>query len=345
MRILLDITHPAHLHFFRAAVAKLRGQGHEVRLTGRDKDVLLDLAARMDMRLETFGGAPRGLVGMASTLVGRQARLAGIARDFRPDVMAGIGGTFVAFVGWCMRIPVLVFSDTESATLSNLITYPFMTRLCTPRSYGRPDRPDQVRYAGYHECAYLLPEVFTPDPTVRDELGVDEGEPYCIVRFVGWGAGHDLGRKGLTQERQLDMVRRLAEHGRVFVSAEGDVPEEIRPLLFRLPVHRMHHALAHARLIVGESSTMSQEAAVLGVPSVFIYPRVELGPTTDLATRHKILHWLEPDDYEAAVRIAVELFRDADTSRWASVGRAIAAESDDVTQVVVDQLLAVADPS
>ena len=340
MRILIDITHPAHLHFFAGAVRRLRRDGHEVLLTARHKDVLIDLAARMGFELdEVFGGAPSGTLGLAKTLLSRQLRLARIARRFKPEVTGAIGGTFIGFVSWTLRIPTVVFSDTESAHLSNAITYPFATRLVTPRVYGRPDRRGQVRYDGYHENAYLLPSVFTPDPAVRQELGVADSERYCVVRFVGWAAGHDIGRTGLSVAGQKDMVRRLSEHGRVFVSSEGQMPEEIEHLRFSLPVDRMHHALGHASLIVGESSTMSHEAAVMGVPSVYLYPRVQLGPTTDLSERLGIVHWFAPEELDAAVDCAVDIFAGGDTERWRAIGRTIAEESADITEVICDQLL------
>ncbi|MDH5674832.1 MAG: DUF354 domain-containing protein [Myxococcales bacterium] len=340
MRILIDITHPAHLHFFSHAIARLRERGHEVVLTGRDKDILIELARRTGTSIEFFGGALPGPLGMARTLLARQLRLALAIRRLQPDVLAAVGGTFIAAVGYALRVPVVVFSDTESATLSNAVTYPFTTRLCTPEVYGRTDRRGQVRYAGYHECAYLHPALFQPDASVLSELGVNPGERYCIVRFVGWGASHDLGRSGLRLEDKVGMVRALAEHGRVFVSSEGALPAELEAHRFSLPVERMHHALAHASLIVGESSTMSAEAAVLGVPSVFIYPRVELGPTRDLAERWQILHWFTSGQLIEARVTACRLFADDDRGRFRAVAARIAEHSADVPEVICEQLLA-----
>jgi predicted glycosyltransferase len=43
MRILVEILHPAHVHFFRNFVADMQERGHEALLTARDKDVTVDL--------------------------------------------------------------------------------------------------------------------------------------------------------------------------------------------------------------------------------------------------------------------------------------------------------------
>ncbi len=43
MRILIEITHPAHVHFFRNAIDIWKSQGHEVAVTARDKEIVLEL--------------------------------------------------------------------------------------------------------------------------------------------------------------------------------------------------------------------------------------------------------------------------------------------------------------
>ena len=340
MRILLDITHPAHLHFFRHAIATLRDQGHELRLTARDKDILRQLAGEMNIDMTFFGGTPAGVPAMARTLAYRKARLAGVVARFRPQVLAALGGTFIGALGWALRVPNVVFYDTENATLSNRITYPFASRVCTPRAYLH-DVPRQVHYAGYHESAYLSPRVFRPDPGVRGELGVGDGEPYAILRFVGWRASHDLGMHGLGPAVKRRIVEQLRRHGRVFISSEGPLPEDLEALRFPLPSKRMHDALAFAAVLVAESSTMCSEAAVLGVPSVFIYPPIPLGYTKEQAERWGIVHWIHPPEAEAAIRCAVELMQDRDRQRWREIGRAIEADSVDVSAFIVSQILEV----
>lgn len=338
MRVLLDITHPAHLHFFRHAVAQLEARDHEVLLTGRDKDILRRLAGEMGAPIEFFGGSPPGVLGLGRTLLHRKWRLHGIVRRFRPNVMAALGGTFIGFLSWAMRIPSVVFYDTENATASNLITYPFASRICTPESYLRRGFARNVRYRGYHELAYLDPRRFTPDPAVRADLGLSDSEPFSLVRFVGWEASHDLGHSGLGGEQKQAIVDRLSRVGRVFISSEGKLPGGLEPMRFPLPVRRMHDAIAAATLVVGESSTMCSEAAVLGVPSVFIHPPIERGYTTEQHERWGIVHWITPDRFSEALDTAERIVRERDTARWRSIADAILADSVDVTDFVCDQI-------
>ena len=41
MRVLFDMGHPAHVHLFKNIIKKLTADGHEVKITARDKEVTL----------------------------------------------------------------------------------------------------------------------------------------------------------------------------------------------------------------------------------------------------------------------------------------------------------------
>jgi predicted glycosyltransferase len=101
-------------------------------------------------------------------------------------------------------------------------------------------------------------------------MGIAPDGRFFIVRFVSWGAAHDLKEKGLSHKNKLRLVTELAKHGRVLVSSEGPLPEELAPFRSTISVEKIHHAMAFAALYVGESATMASECAVLGVPAIFI---------------------------------------------------------------------------
>ena len=43
MNILVDIGHPAHVHLFKNMIWNLEEDGHEVKITARDKEIALYL--------------------------------------------------------------------------------------------------------------------------------------------------------------------------------------------------------------------------------------------------------------------------------------------------------------
>ena len=269
MRVLFDISHPAHVHFFKHMVRGLEARGHQTRLVARHKDVTTALLDRLGLPYETVGASGRKtLFGQARELVDRDLRLARIARDFRPDVIV-TRNPAGAQVGRLLGVPAVFDTDDgraagvhfwAAAPFAHVITTPD----CTDEDYGRR----HVKYPGYKQGAYLHPAHFTPDRGVLAALGVGPEERFFIVRFVAMVASHDVGEGGLPAAVKHGIVARLRACGRVFVSSEGPLPDELSDLAFPLSPDRMHDAIAFADLMVGDSQTMAAEAAVLGTPSL-----------------------------------------------------------------------------
>jgi predicted glycosyltransferase len=120
------------------------------------------------------------------------------------------------------------------------------------------------------ELAYLHPRYFEPDASVLETLGLKPNEKFAIVRFVGWNAVHDRGKRGFSDQNKRDLIKTLQRYGRVFISAEGPLPSDMEPLRLQLASREIHHLLFYATVLVGESATMSTEAAILGTPAVFL---------------------------------------------------------------------------
>ncbi|MGE5343719.1 MAG: DUF354 domain-containing protein [Candidatus Omnitrophota bacterium] len=335
MKILIDLQHPAHLHFFRNAIHRLRRDGHTVILTGRDKDILVALARTLNMEIEVFGVAKKGVFNLGKELLYRQYRLMNIIRKFKPDVMMAIAGTYISALGKLFRIPVYIFYDTEHATLSNWLAYPFATCIYVPRCYRKSIRWNHVRYNGYHEIAYLHPQYFQPDPTVLEEVGVKPGETFTLIRLVGWGASHDIGRSGLSRENKIRAVHAFSDFGKVFISSEGELPSELEPYRLKLDIHKIHHLMAYAALIFGESATMASEGAVLGVPGVYIDP-VGRGYTDEEEREYGIVFNFSDRQQDEALRKGCSILAGypEDREKWKAVGRQITGEKIDVTDLI-----------
>lgn len=297
MRILIDISHPAHVHFFRRAIDRFQQGGHTVRVVSRDKDITLQLLDAYGIPHEVLSKAPRGksLPAFASEMIVHCFRLFRVARAFRPDVMLQIAGTFIAPVGRLLGVPAIAFYDTEFARLSNAISYPLLTHVCTPECYEGSAGSRQVRYPGYHELAYLHPDEFTPDPSVLARYGLSTSTKYFILRFVGMAALHDYEEQGFSLADKRRLVETLRPHGRVFISSEAPLPPDLEPFASPFRIEDIHHLLAFAALVGGESATMASEAAVLGVPALFI-SRAGRGYTSEEERLYGLVFNFRPGD-------------------------------------------------
>jgi predicted glycosyltransferase len=257
-------------------------------------------------------------------------------RKFHPTVLTGIMGPSIALAGSLSRIPAVVFYDTEFAKQSNWFVYPLAHSVCTPDCYQGRVRGNHVTYRGYHELAYLHPRRFRPDSRKLESYGVRPGEPYSLVRFVSWQAAHDRAERGLSVAQKRQIVSFLEGQGRVLISAEGDLPSDLQSRRAHGCVEDIHHLLAHAQMIVGESATMSSEAAVLGVPAVFI-ATTGRGYTDDQERRYGLVRHFSEDRFEDAVRAVGSILAAADRLETAKRSRQRLLEDKiDVTQWMID---------
>ncbi|GMQ94822.1 MAG: DUF354 domain-containing protein [Acidimicrobiia bacterium] len=313
MRILVDILHPAHVHFFRNYIEMAIEAGDEVSVTSRDKDVTVLLLDAFHIEHDTISAQRKGNSGLAIEWARRTPKLFGIARRFEPDVLIGIMGVSIAPVARLLRKPSIVFYDTEVARRTNSIVYPMASVVATPDCYEGDPRANQITYPGYHELAYLHPNRFTPDGRVLNEFGIDDDEPYAVVRFVGQDSSHDGDEVALSDSSKIEMVRALEGRSRVVISSEAPLPHDIAHLRLEGPLHKIHHVLSFASTCVGESATMATEAAMLSTPSVFI-GETSRGYVNELTERYGLIERFTPSTANAAIAAAVESI-DATDSR------------------------------
>ena len=123
MKILFNISHPAHVHFFKNAISILLQKGHEILTVSRRKEFTTALlnAYQMDHVVLTDKG--KGLTELSKELLYQQVRLSNIIRTASVDMMLQIGGIFNAPVGKLHRIPTLAFSDTENEKWGNKVSF------------------------------------------------------------------------------------------------------------------------------------------------------------------------------------------------------------------------------
>jgi predicted glycosyltransferase len=271
MNILFDIGHPAHVHFFRNPMMMLRERGHHIVVTSRKKEFALDLLDEIGVEhipISSIGSG--GLPSLATELIKRDFSLLKIAKKNNIDIMAAIGGVSISHITKITGIPSLVFYDTENAKLQNLITYPFASQVIVPRCYGAwLPKKRNVRYAGYHELSYLHPSVFTPSKDTAIKNGLAETGATFFLRIVSWKASHDVGETGWSQELITKIVLKLKSLGKVLISSESPLNNELKKYSYKGRLSDVHHVLAYCNAFIGESATMASESAVLGVPAIY----------------------------------------------------------------------------
>lgn len=317
MRIYTDITHPACAHALRFFIGEMESRGHEVLISARDKDITHCLLKAWGTgfidrgRGSSAGGAlppqqqsiPGRLLILSDKVLGLAAsvkKLFPLVKKFGPDIVVSWSSYHAALIGRLLGKPVITFEDTENVPLLHTVNRFLSTIMVTPSCFERDLGPRHIRFKGYKELASLHPSRFD----LQGELLLEQ--PYILLRFVSGGAYHDIGRMGLSEKMKHVIAERLSVLCRVYISSE----DEPAPGLYRyrLPVecHMMHRVIAGASLLFGESASMAAEAAVLGVPAIFI-DNAGRGYTRELEREYGLMFSFGED--EESVLRAVEKAR------------------------------------
>jgi predicted glycosyltransferase len=338
MRILFDIGHPAHVHLFKNIIKKLKNDGHFIKITARDKEVTLALLNAYGLEYESRGSIFHGIFNKAFGMLKIDWTLFLIAKTFHPDILVGVHNPYIAHVGTLLRKPAVIFTDTENVKIASLVTYPFVKCIITPEYFKEKIDPRKhVKVNGFKETAYLHPNYFTPDPMVIKELGLSEGESFIILRFISWGASHDIGLQGIKKEEEQKIIRTLSQYGRIFITSEKPLSPELERYRLNIPAHKIHSLLSFARLYIGEGGTMAAEAAFLGTPAIHIESDKDGKPTgescgnfLELRDKYQLIYFYARP--EEALKKAVEILENTNSRmEWQEKRKRLLANVVDVT--------------
>ncbi|MFC1703607.1 DUF354 domain-containing protein [Candidatus Omnitrophota bacterium] len=341
MRILVDISHPAHVHFFKHTIRNLKDAGHEITTTVREKDVTIQLLKHYDIESTSLSKAREGLLGLSGELVMRQRKIIEIIKRNKIQLCVAIGGAFCALASWFLKVPCIIFTDTENAKIENLLSFPFAGRIITPDCFRGRLGKKQVRYNGFHELAYLHPNYFTPSPEVLSEIGLREKEVFFIVRFVAWKASHDVFKHGFRLEQKTRLLNLLEKRGRVFITSECPLEHKFQKYKLRIIPSKIHDLLSFATMLVTDSQTMTTEAAVLGTPAIrynsFVGPR-DMGNFIELESRYDLIYSF--NSFEHAMNKIEELLENRKLKEeWQNKRKKLLSNSIDVTEWIVNTIL------
>lgn len=270
MKILIDIGHPAHVHYFKNFIKIMKNKNHNILIIARDKDVTFKLLNSYNYPFISRGKGGKGAFSKLLYLFKENFIIYKDARKFKPDIILSFGSPYVAIASKLLRKPHIIFNDTEHAKLSHLISDPFSQCILTPSPYNVDLGKKQIYFSGYMELCYLHPNYFKPDPSILDLLQVKNNEKYIIMRFVSWNASHDVGHSGLSIEMKHKAVKELSKYANVFISSEGELPNDLKKYQLKIPPNKMHDALAFADLFIGEGATMASECACLGTTAIYV---------------------------------------------------------------------------
>jgi predicted glycosyltransferase len=269
MNFLFDIGHPAHVHLYRNIITGLKDKGHSIFVSIKDIPSAKRLLELYRIPYIEMGRKSDHLAGKALNQLRYDFQVLRLVKKHKIDLC--LGGMTTAQAARLTRAKSIIMDDDDDEVQPLFVkyAYPFCNYLISPDVLrGKRKRKDTIYYPGYHELAYLHPHHFQPDPDVLREAGVSAGQKFFLMRFNVFKAHHDIGAQGISLENKLRLVKLLNPHGKVFITTEREIEPELSDYQLRISPKKAHSLLYFASMFIGDSQTMTSEAAVLGTPAI-----------------------------------------------------------------------------
>jgi predicted glycosyltransferase len=315
MNILIDIGHPAHVHNFRNLVLNLRKSGHKVVWSVKDISVAKHLLDFYGFKFYVLTAKSDSLIAKILKQVKYNYSVWRICRREKIDLAIGTSVS-IAHVSRFSKVKSIMFDDDDDQVQPFVTKYvhPYTDTLFTPIAIkGNRKKKNTVFYQGYHELAYLHPHYFKPDVKVLQDIGLKEGDMFCIMRFNVFKAHHDVGIKGLTLDQKLKIVSLIEPYGKIFITTEREIEPELAKYQLKVPPERIHSLMYYATLFVGDSQTMITEAALLGTPAVKCNSFAgKLAVPNEIEKKYKLCYSYLPEEFEGFLSKVKELLQTED---------------------------------
>jgi len=268
MNILIDIAHPAHVHLIKNTYYELINKGHKVIVTVKDIPSAIQLLNIFEIPFIYLGGKSDSLIGKAFLQLKFNYLLWQVVVREKINIAFGSSLT-IAQLSKYTKVKSIILDDDDDDVEPLFVKYahPAADHILSPACTIRRTQK-MIGYSGYHELAYLHPNRFNPDESVLSEIGVQPGEKYFILRFNAFKAHHDVGVQGLSLENKRQLISLLERHGKVFITTERNIDDEFKPYQLKVSPDKAHSLMYYATMLVGDSQTMTSEAAVLGTPAI-----------------------------------------------------------------------------
>ena len=221
MRIVVQLSHPAHFHLYKNVIKNWQQDGHDVFVLIKTKDILEELLQNSGIHYHNVLPIAhrKNKIGILWDMFVRDWKI--MCFSFKNKINLLTGSTpEVAHVSKLLRLYSVNTGedDADVVPLFGKIAGPFLKCLLVPNvcNVGNCEC-NAVHYPSYHELAYLHPNHFIPSREMVESYGIDTSKPYFILRFASLNAHHDDGIKGINTEVAQNLVDILKPHGQIYI--------------------------------------------------------------------------------------------------------------------------------
>jgi uncharacterized protein len=308
LKILIDISHPAHVHLFRNLITKLKSNGHYVFVTAKSIPIVEQLLNAYNISFLNLGKKSDNIFRKGIDQIFYNKKIYKIVK--RNNIELSIGTSIsIAQVSRITKMKSLILDDDDDEVEPLFVKFGhrFSNTILSPDCINRKTNKN-IPYKGYHELAYLHPSVFKPDPEVLQEVGLKKNEKFFILRFVAFKGHHDLNAKGFDLNQKKQLINLLLKYGKIFITSEREIESSLNKYRLSVSPEKIHSLLFYANAFFGDSQTMTSEAAILGTPALKYNTFAgKLSVPNELEEKYRLCYSYQPDQFDNFINKAKEL--------------------------------------
>jgi len=311
--IALFPAHPSQIWILKQVADELSEYAN-IHWVIRDKDISLNLAEHLGIEYTTFTKAAEGILGNGIEVLKNIRKAIQLTREKKIDLwVSKYCAAHISSLLLRRKSMSFIDDDIELIPLVAWTSFPFANSIIAPE-VTRTGRFDEktIRFDGNFELFYLHPKRFSPDESIYDELGIEKSQPYAIIRLSALTAHHDVGMKGISREILQQVIDIAKERVEIFITSEKKLEPQFEEFRMPIPPHRIHHALAFAEFFLGDSQTMTSEAAVLGTPAFRISDFVGKISYVEELQKYGLAFGYKPDEGERLLSDIREIIANPD---------------------------------
>lgn len=287
-KVLFDLNHPADFHFFKHLITWMHSKGYVIKVVARDKECLHMLLDDAGISYTSRGSGKHTLVGKYVYAFWILFLLLEELIRFRPSIAMSLSSPYLAVLSRLLGIMCITYDDTDDNP--RLLPLIRKTRyLLSPSTYPHKFHKGHFHLPALKELAYLHPEQFK---LYSNQAGV-------FFRITRTDSIHHSSASVLHEETVLKKMRRLSQNNPIVLSSEKDLDLGNDTSIRRAdPIH-IHRDLAQCSVFWGNSATMAAEAAVLGIPAIYV--SAEKFSYIHELEDYGLLFYYHPDDLQSSL--------------------------------------------
>ncbi len=278
--IWLDALTPKQARLFSSIYRELgKIEGLELILTARDYAEtlqILELNKIPHTSVGRYGGVAR--VEKLVAYAVRAQKLVYELHDKKICALISLSSPSAVRVAFGLGVPSITLNDTPHAFHVGRITLPLSTKVIAPVAIPKrelvklgAEENNILQYDGVDEVAWIKSN--KPDPHVLEEIGLEE-EPFVVFRPPEEKAAY---LSGLVGTNFIDLIRFVARKGikAVFFPRYPEQRKSVEKISGIIVPKRAVDTPSlyfYSSLVITGGGTMAREGALLGVPSISLFP-------------------------------------------------------------------------